>query len=152
MNPNSEEVLNYIKTRKGQFSRAAWCRQCGVRKGAPEVKKMTITTVRAGIDYNALSAVEAMRASGELPAEPQPLPWGDWLDFPFTIQHKDKIYLRLYPSANANTETKFFMGDKESSYEEVEEFLLAKEKRKNDDNPVDKLCFTVKLDDVIELY
>jgi hypothetical protein len=150
MNPNSEEVLNYIKTRKGQFSRAAWCRQCGVRKGAPEVKKMTITTVRAGIDYNALSAVEAMRASGELPAEPQPLPWGEWESFPWVITHKDKKYLRLYPTPNANTVSHYFIDGEERSYSDVEQYLLASEKRTDSDGT--PLCITIPFDNIIEIY
>ncbi len=145
-------ILKYVLTRKGQFTRAAWCRTAKTRKGSPEVKKMTISTVRAGVDYNALTAVEALRANGDLPSEPQPLPWGSWLFFPFIIVHKGVLYLRLYPSTNANTEIQFFLEEKEVPYEKVEDYLLASEKPKDDDNPVDNLCFNVKLNDVIEIY
>lgn len=145
------DLLTYFLTRKGQFTRAVWMRSCKVRKGSPEVQKMTITTIRAGIDYNSLTAVDALRASGELPSEPQPLPWGEWDIFPYTIKHKDQIYLRLYPGSNANTIIQYYLEGEEVSYEKVEEFLLASEKRK-DDNPVDKLCFTIKLNDLVEIY
>ncbi len=145
-------IFKYILTRKGQFTRAAWCRTAKTRKGSPEVKKMTISTVRAGLDYNSLTAVEALRSNGDLPSEPQPLPWGEWLIFPFIIIHKGNLYLRLYPSANSNAKVQYFLFDEEVSYEKVEAYLLASEKQTEDNNPVDNLCFTVKLNDMIELY
>lgn len=143
-------ILQNLLSKKGQFTRASWGRTCKVRKGSPDIRKVTVTTVRAGLDYSSLTAVEALRASGDLPSEPQPLPWGEWINFPYTISHKDEIYIRLYPSENANTQVSYFMNDKEVSYEDVEEFLLASEKRK--ENSESPLCITVKLKDMIELY
>lgn len=146
----NQHIVDYITTRKGQFTRASWSRSCKVRKGSPEVTKVTVTTVRAGIDYNSLTAVQEKRANGELPAEPGPLPWGSWLSFPWTISHKDQIYLRLYPGANANSEVQYFSEGETKTYEEVEEYLLASEKRKDNEEPL--LCITVKLDDILEVY
>jgi len=85
-----------------------------------------------------------------LPAEPQPLPWGEWDLFPYTIKHKDQTYLRLYPGANANSEVQYFSEGSTKTYEEVEEYLLASEKRKEGEEPL--LCITVKLDDILEVY
>lgn len=146
----NQHIVDYITTRKGQFTRASWSRSCKVRKGSPEVTKVTVTTVRAGIDYNSLTAVQEKRANGELPAEPGPLPWGSWLSFPWTISHKGETYIRLYPGENANTQSQFFMNDKEASYEEVEPFLLASERRSDDEDK--PLCITVRLDSMIEVY
>ena len=150
MTEAQQGIVSFLKAKKGQFVRASWGRVCKTRKGSPEVRKVTVTTVRTGIDYNALTAVEAQRASGDLPTEPQPLPWGEWNDFPWTIVHNGQYYLRLYPAVNANTQVQYFMGDESVEYDAIEQYLLATEKREESDQ--EPLCFTIKMNDLIDIY
>lgn len=65
--------------------------------------KTVRTVARAGVDYANLAKVKEAVANGER-GEVQPLPWGEWSRFPYTIAHKGKEYVRLYPVPNAHTE------------------------------------------------
>jgi len=65
-------------------------------EGLFTVTKKTVVTVNTGIEYSNQKDVIAKRASGVLPKEPQPLPWGEWSDYPYEIAHKDTVYNRLY--------------------------------------------------------
>lgn len=83
--------------RKGSFASARIVSIKKTLKGVTEiVTKQTLVTVNTGINYNHQKDVIYKRASGELPAEPQPLPWGVWTDYPYEISHKDTRYLRVY--------------------------------------------------------
>lgn len=143
---NIEETL---RSKKGQFSRAAWVRNCKVKVGSPAVRKSTVMTVRAGIQYDNMKSVQDKRESGELPKENAGLPWGQWEVYPYLIQHNGTRYARLYPTASQSAQVAYFVNGKEQSYEQVEGYLLASEKR-NDKAAPD--CITVKLADIVELY
>lgn len=147
---DKEKMIEYIITRKGQFSRVVYVRDCKTKKNSPNIKKMTISTVRAGINYESLSSVQMKRETGELPEENQGLPWGEWEIFPYIIKHNDKRYLRLYTSGDVNSTVQFFKDDEEVSREDVEPYLLSSEKRVSDFSEVS--CFTIKLDDLVEIY
>lgn len=60
------------------------------------VTKRTIVTVTSGIDYDKQKAVIAKRASDELPETNRGLPWGEWVKYPYLIEHKNQSYVRLY--------------------------------------------------------
>lgn len=148
--PNQTNTMNIeetLKSKKGQFTRAAWVRDCKVKVGAPSIRKATVMTVRAGIEYDNMKVVKDKRESGELPAENAGLPWGEWEVYPYLIQHHGIRYARLYPMASSNTQVAYFMDGKERTFEEVEQYLLASEKRKQKGD-----CITVKLADLVELY
>ena len=145
------DILKTLKDKKGQFSRAIWCREVKVKKGMPEFKKCTVMNVRTGIDYDNLKSVKDKRESGELPEENQGLPWGEWEEFPILIKHKEVLYARLYPAPDCTMEVEYFDSTGHSvTYEEVEPYMLASEKRKEDDKKPDCIC--VKLNDLVELY
>ena len=141
-----------MQSHKGQHVKATWQRVCGVLKNCPSlIVKRTSAYVRAGIDYANLASVKAGVASGER-GEPEGLPWGEWAQFPFIIAHKGKDYVRLYPATFANLTTpivEWSIDGKPATYEQVEPYLLAKEKRKPDDDK--PLCFTLKAEDIIAL-
>ena len=152
LNPTiAESILNKLLTKKGQFTSAAWSRPCKVKKGAPEnIMKSTVMTVRAGIDYDNLKSVQEKRESGALPEENAGLPWGQWKQFPYLIEHKGVDYVRLYPTqGDIQAKVEYFMNGLPVEYEAIESFLLSSEKRKADDKPID--CFTVKLADMIDM-
>jgi len=138
-------------TRKGQFSKAAWSRDCKVKVGYPALTKCTVMTVRAGINYDNMKAVKEKRDNGELPETNAGLPWGTWAIFPYVIEHKGNRYARLYPSKDINTKIAYYdVNGALKTYEEVEHMLTASEKRKDDGRTIE--CITVKMNDIIELY
>lgn len=90
--------LKALKSLKnGAFASARLLTEPKTLKGVTQhVTKMTLVTVNTGIDYNKQSSVIEKRASGKLPATPQPLPWGEWYDYPYGIINNDTKYLRVY--------------------------------------------------------
>ena len=145
----TETILGRILTRKGQFSRAAWVRDCKVKVGAPAIRKSTVKTVRAGISYDNMACVKEKRESGELPAENAGLKWATWLVFPHLLEHNTtkERYVRFYPEKDSvTTEIVYFMGDREVSFSEIEHHLLASEKKEEQSE-----CIMVKLNDLVEV-
>jgi hypothetical protein len=63
---------------------------------ARKLVKFTSGLFRCGINFSNLGAViDGIRDHERGPV--QPLPWGQWQQFPFIIEHKGERYLRLYP-------------------------------------------------------
>jgi hypothetical protein len=164
---DASTIINALSSHKGQHVLATWQRVARVFKDCPLlITKRTSAWVRAGIDYSNLAKVKAKRteaealtaASGgaiplpELPALPS---WSEWVEFPFVLRNTKnwtKQYVRLYPAVFANLATphvEWAIDGKPATYNEVEPYLLASEKR--DDSASDSRpdCFTVAVDDVI---
>jgi hypothetical protein len=90
--------LEKIRQRKGQFTKIQF-RSSPKPSAAFKSKvleKVTTGTFRLGLDYSNLGAVKEGIEAGER-GEVQPLPWGQWLEFPILIQHNGKEYARVYP-------------------------------------------------------
>ncbi len=99
---NATEIVNTLKNIKGQNIKACWQRPVATPKDCPlTIVKTVCGYVRAGIDYANLAAVKDGIASGER-SEVGPLPWGEWVQFPFIISHKGNEYVRLYPASFDN--------------------------------------------------
>jgi len=143
-------ILETLTSKKGQFSRAIWHRACKVRAGSPAITKITVATVRAGIEYDNKASVIEKRENGELPKENAGLPWGEWEQYPYLIQHKGIRYARLYPTANSNTLVEYRMDNRVITYDDALPHLLASEHKKTGSEKPE--CITVKLNDIIELY
>lgn len=147
------EVINALKGKAGQHVAAIWQRQVKTRKGFDGlIFKRTKAYVRAGINYSNLSDVRDAIEAGE--REPvQGLPWGQWREgyANYIIDHKDKEYVRLYPAvfANLKASVEYLMDGQTVSYEQVEPFMLASEKRKPDDEK--SACFNVNAADLITI-
>ena len=91
---NTASILSNVLAKKGQFGRATYQKRLKTRKGSAHViEKRTSMTIRAGIDYDNLSAVKEKRANGDLPEVNNGLPWGSWVCFPYIISHNDKHYI-----------------------------------------------------------
>ena len=89
-----QNTLQTLMQRKGQYVTLSTRRPVKMRKGQPEVFKLSTYTVRVGVNYDNIKAVQLKRDDGTLPQENAGLPWGEWVDFPYTIAHKDELYLR----------------------------------------------------------
>ena len=139
-------ILNTLLEKRGQFSRAVWERDCKVRSGAPLIRKKTVATIRSGISYDNIANVQEMRKSGELPSRNQGLAWGNWEIYPFLIKHRDTRYVRLYPvNGESTSKVTYLMDNNEVEFSDIEQYLKAEEKREQS-----RICFTVKLDDILE--
>lgn len=158
------DVRDKILNAKGNFVKASWKsnpKPAAAHKGVL-LEKHTVAVVQAGVNYANLSAVKDAIEDGER-GEVQELPWGKWYRdpltdkewFPYVIEHKDNLYLRLYPSQGNNhkTETVYFAGGEEVSKDTFAEYLTKGEARKlleptEKDTP---LCFTIKLANLLDL-
>ena len=149
---NATEIISQIESRRGRHVKVTWQRPAKLLKAAESivVSKRTSAWVRSGIDYANLSVVREGIANGQRD-EVQPLPWGEWIQFPFIIGHKGTEYVRLYPASfdNLRPEVEWSINGRPSTYEKVEQYLVSSEKQKGrEDQP---LCFTVKAESVIDI-
>ena len=161
---DASSVRDKILNAKGNFVKAAW--KSNPKPAAAHknvlLEKKTVAVVQAGVNYANLSAVKDAISAGER-GEVQELPWGLWYQdrltgkswFPYVIEHKDELYLRLYPSQGLNhkTQSVFYVNGEEVTKEKFAEYLTASEAKKllepkEEDRP---LCFTIKLQNLIDL-
>lgn len=155
---SADMVMDKILSAKGNFVKAKWKSN---PKPAAQFKtvlleKVTESVVRAGINFSNLSSVKDAIAAGER-GEVQPLPFGEWLKFPYIIKHTPKgsadevLYVRLYPSDGINHYPKsvFYADGKEVTKEEFAQYLTpsaAKELLNPESRPE---CFTIKADNIL---
>lgn len=106
----AQELIAAVKGCKGQFIRVEY--RTSVKLAAKH-KGITITKhvsgiFRTGIDYAQKASVKDAIEAGER-GEVQPLPWGEWAEFPWIIAHKGAEYIRLYPVASQSTTTRYLI-------------------------------------------
>jgi hypothetical protein len=145
----TEQMLALLMSRKGQIVTVTTTRPVKMRKGQAEVMKTSQFQCRVGVNYDNIAAVKEGRANGELPAENAGLPWGEWLEFPYTIGHKGETYVRCTMLNNGFRRAPEFalldgtVVDKET----VRAGALASEFREGDDNAV----FNIKVSSLVEV-
>jgi hypothetical protein len=81
-------------SRKGQIVSVKTRRAVKMRRGQPSVYKTSEFQCRVGVNYDNIAKVQEGRAQGDLPAVNAGLPWGEWLEFPYTIAHKNDVFVR----------------------------------------------------------
>jgi len=143
-----EIIKETIKSKKGANLSVVFDRQLKTRKGVTEaVTKVTRIVVRGGVEYDNLGIVQEKRENGELPSENAGLPWGEWVEYPLHIRHKDVDYARFYPASGIGFKPKvtYFLDGVEVSKEQIQPLCLASEFPKRDEEP---LCFTIKAHNV----
>jgi hypothetical protein len=126
-----DQVRTAVQTTpKGANIILEWVRPCKTRKGVQDAITKSVRMVgRIGVEYDNLKAVQEKRESGELPAENAGLPWGNWSEYPWLIEHKGQYYVRLYKgtSASVHPEAHFFRNGVEVEKESIAPLLLASE-------------------------
>lgn len=151
---NASLIVAKLEGHKGQQVTVTWEREAATLKDCPlTITKRTIAAVRAGIAYANLRTVREGIANGTR-GEVQEIKWAEWIQHPFILRHKAKLteYVRLYKPVLNNTHAprvEWFIGGQPATYENVEPYLLAKEKRGADREEVD--CFTVKASDILAI-
>lgn len=112
----------------GQFVSMVWNSPMKTRAGvASDVRKEVSAVVRVGLAQDSRAAVIEARRRGNLPAKNAGLRWGRWIFFPYLIEHKTNIYLRVYPVAGHNPNVKYFLNGVEARLEEIQELVYASE-------------------------
>lgn len=148
------EVVDALKGKAGQHVKVEWVRMAKTLKDCPfMIAKRTIAWVRSGISYSNLVDIKSQIEAGTREAV-QGLPWGQWREgyANYIIDHKDKEYIRLYPASFDNLSTpvvQWTLDGKPVDYQVVESFLLASEKRKEDEEKAN--CFTVNADSIVAI-
>ncbi len=149
-------VKNKVKdTRRGAFSSLLWEREVKTKKGCADcIKKRVRATVRFGIDYDHMKAVQEGRKDGILPSKNTGLPWGHWDEYPYFIEHTPKgaitpvHYLRAYIGTGANLTTTYYLNGREVDKKVIEPMVLKSELK---DELVGEKPITVKVSDILAI-
>jgi hypothetical protein len=147
------EVINKILNTKGSFVKAYWKSNPKPAAAYKNVilEKVTSAVVRAGVNFANLSSVKDAIENGER-GEVQSLPWGNWKQFPYIIEHKDAEYIRLYPSTGNNhfPSSTYYVDGQVVDKGTFAEFLTESERKKllnpEENRPE---CFTVKSNNIL---
>jgi len=146
----ADQIISNILNSKGQFVKAVWKSEptpaAAHKKAGVLLEKKTSAVCRAGINFANLSSVKIGIEEGER-GEVQELPWGQWLSFPYIIEHKDSLYIRLYPS-DTKSNTIYYVNGEVVDKDTFASYLTPSESAKlySGEKPE---CFTVKRDNII---
>ena len=144
-----EKIKNEIlKIKKGTFHAIAWERPCKTKKAFNNnvIIKRTIAVVRFGVEYDNISAVIQKRQNGILPTSNAGLQWGQWLLYPYFIQHKNNIYLRCTIAPRTKKSVIYYLNGSPVHFNQVKNMLLASEKNNNVAD-----VFNINIDNVIQI-
>ena len=119
------QIIAILLNATGQFTRVTF--QSVVATSAKfkglNILKVTTAVVRSGINFANLGSVKDGIENGER-SEVGSLPWGTWINFPYIIGHKEKTYVRLYPS-NHIPKVTYFVDGIETAKAEILNYVTA---------------------------
>lgn len=148
---NIQNIVSIVSSHKGANLKATWEKPLKTRKGVSNnITKRTAIVVRGGVDYDNIGVVQEKRENGELPSENAGLPWGQWVNFPYHIEHKGTDYARFYPASGIKftPHVQYFIDGVETDKATIQPLCLASEFPVRDEEP---LCFTIKAENVVSL-
>lgn len=141
-------TMEQLLARKGQICTFTTTRPLKVRKGQAPITKTSTFQARVGVNYDNIATVQEKRANGELPAENQGLPWGEWEVFPYVIAHKGEKYFRCTSIRNNFvSKTEYTRDGFAISKEEAQVAALASEFSTGEPSEV----FNIKLSSILEV-
>ena len=170
-----KHLMRYLdKINNGRFFKASWSSEIPVKKEYEDkyiVSKVTISTVRKGIQYSKTKAYRdklynrmSIDCSGNDFLTPKEfekkygsgnsLPWGRWLIPNLLIEHTNKqgeynIYLRLYSTIN-KPESRYYLNGKEVSKEGLYNMGIVKDSYWNRKGTEDGV-FTVNIANILSI-
>ena len=114
-----------------------------------KLEKITSNKFRAGIQFKNLKSMKDAIESGER-GEIQPLRWGKWKKYPYIIEHKDREYVRLYPSVNtaSGITVTYKVDGIEVTRDTFNEYLKPSDRDRQGEVPE---CFTVAADNILTI-
>ena len=147
------EIIANILAAKGQFVTARWTSVVPTAAAfkALNITKITSAVVRSGIDFANLTSVKD-GIENEERSEVGSLPWGTWINFPYIIGHKEKTYVRLYPSLSANhiPKVSYFVDGIETPKAEILQYLTGSNVKKLTESKTPE-CFTLTSTNVLDI-
>ncbi len=145
------EVKKQVESlKKGAFTTVKWNKQLKTRKGIDnKVEKITImTSCRFGVDYaNMKDTKERNGVGADGKAIVQALPWGQWKHFPYIIEHKENLYLRVTTSPKSKATTTYYKDGVEITKAEAEILCLKSEFSNSSELSV----ITVKMENIVSV-
>jgi len=139
-----------VSAPKGANIILEWVRPAKVKKACVDnIEKHVRMVGRMGIEYDNMKSTQEKRESGDAPKENAGLQWGEWLEYPYLIQHKGKVYLRLYTGTSKKTPPKveWLCNGETVQRETLDSVLLASEKQEGHSD-----TFTCTLANVIRVH
>lgn len=147
------EILKTLLENKDQPVHIKTSKEMKVRKGQEPITKISEYTALVGGDYEKLQSTIERRqlneAAGVEPTENSgKLPWGEWVDFPYIISHKDETYIRLTKLPESTGKSTYFRNGIEITKDEAIEACLASEFPKT---PSETEIFNIKVKSILEV-
>lgn len=143
-----KDFLPELLTKKGQIVTIVTERPMKVRKGQDPIAKRSEFQCRIGVEYDNIKKVQEKRETGELPEKNGGLPWGEWVDYPYTITHKDEMYLRCTLLRNMTGKEPVYTRNNEViTKEEAKAASLASEFAPKTDMDI----FNIKVSSILEV-
>jgi hypothetical protein len=141
--------ISKILLMKGQICTFKTRKEVKVKKNCPTFFKVSQFQGRIGIQYDNMATVKEKREDGRLPSENQGLTWGEWENYPYTIQHKGRRYLRVSKANTSNRwPSKFYDANgNEVPKEVVQQVALASEFAEKGDIEV----LAIPMDNIVEV-
>jgi hypothetical protein len=144
----TQQFLDTLLSRKEQIVTVKTERLMKTRKGEDAIVKRSEFQCLVGVVYDTIPEVVAKRESGELPAENQGLPWGEWAEFPYVIHHKGEYYVRCTRAHTDFPRTAEFIRNGETiTREDAKSACLSSEFREGDDSVI----FNIKVSSIRDL-
>ena len=144
------KFIEIVSKQKGANFKAVTSKSLKTLKSAGDVTitKMTSAVYRAGVDYENMKIVKEGRLDGTLPEENAGLSWGEWVEFPYHIKHKEHDYVRMYPASGLEFKPQsiYFLNGEEVSKEFVIPLCYSGE-FSHKPQP----CFTMKAENVVSI-
>lgn len=151
---DKNEIIAKALNKKGQFASIEYKRICKVKKGAPNIYKVTqAQNVRIGAQYDAMQAVKDARADGTLPAENQGLNGLQWVQYPVILQSikSGAEMLRIETAKNSTFKTQYYVQSGNElqavTKDKIQDYLYASEKS-NGEMPI---VLNIKLENITVL-
>ena len=149
----SDQIIDKILNAKGRFVKVAYRSNPTPAASFKEhvLEKRTIAIVRAGVGFGNIKEVKEGIASGER-GPVGPLPYGEWVKYPYVIRHKGELQLRLTRSYEHTDHSiiKYYVDDVEVPLDEFVKYLTpsgAKAALSDDLPPI----FNIKMNNVLDI-
>lgn len=146
-----KKVRALLDMQPGAFVSITYGKECKMRKGEASVFKFSKMTLRCGIEYDNIAAVEAKREDGTIPAVNPGLSWGAYVPglYPYIIEHKGNLYFRFFTVNNGQRIAPTFVRDgKEITREEAQSACLASEFQEREDTLE---TITLKVEGILDI-
>jgi len=108
--------------------------------------KVSHQSVRIGIEYDNMKATIQGRADGTKPAENAGLPFGQWYDNGYIVEHKGNYYARFYTTPN-KAQTTYLLNGKVIDKEQAKSMCLASEFS----NKAPTECFSMNIENITHI-